>query len=55
MMLYEFVIKFIVLNLLYEFVEFMFPNKSIKDFVKFAVLIIFLLFIVEFILNLIVE
>ena len=46
-MLYEFIIDFIVLNLFYEFVEILFPNKSIKEFVKFTILIIFLFYILN--------
>ena len=51
MMFREVLFNFLVINLLYEFVEFLFPNKDIRDFVRFAVLTVFLLYFVELILN----
>ena len=49
LMFYGLLINVIILNLLYEFIEFLFPNKEIRDFVEFGVLMIFLLYFIEFI------
>ena len=50
-MIYKIVISFVILNLLSEYVEIIFPSKFMNQFVKSVVSMIFLYSFIRVILN----
>lgn len=50
-MIYKFIYIFIILNFMYDFIDFLLPSKRIGVFVRSMVLIIFLYYFVEIIFN----
>lgn len=48
-MIYKFVISFLVLNIIFEFIEIIFPIKKIKNMVRSFVLIVMLYAVSEYI------
>ena len=48
-MIYKFVISFLVLNIIFEFIEIIFPIKKMKNMVRSFVLIVMLYAVSEYI------
>lgn len=46
-MIYKFVVGFLILNLLFELVQMLFPIKRMREFVRSVVMIIFLYMIAQ--------
>lgn len=49
LMIYKFVISFLVLNIIFEFIEIIFPIKKMKNMVRSFVLIVMLYAVSEYI------